>query len=346
MMPLISVIVPVYNTEQYLNHCVDSILNQTFTDFELILVDDGSPDNSGAICDEYAAKDNRIHVIHQENQGVSVARNAGIDWVFANSDSQFISFIDSDDWVHSRFLELLYKGIHEFSVKISQCRFLKTDGSQDVPEVKEKMKLITPAEHYKDYYSAAVWNKLFTRECWDRIRFPVGQIYGEDAAVWYKILLAEKTIALIDEKLYYYFQRADSVMKADWEPKYMARMNTWDAQIAFIRKHGDAELIQAVLNWYCKIGKKEYLAIERSSAISEPEKKKYQAIMRRKFRRILFRNKKEVKNTRYFKWVDATAYSEFRKVKKDVTEKLDELYWTARGILGKPIRIVKRMFKR
>ena len=103
-MPIISVIVSVYKVEPYIRQCVDSILAQTFTDFELILVDDGSPDNCGAICDEYAAQDCRVRVIHQENGGLSAARNAGIDWAFANSDSQWLAFVDSDDWVHPDYL--------------------------------------------------------------------------------------------------------------------------------------------------------------------------------------------------------------------------------------------------
>ena len=107
-MPEISVIVPVYNTEQYLHRCVDSILAQTFTDFELILVDDGSPDNSGAICDEYAGKDQRIHVIHQSNGGRGLVRNAALNWIQTNSDSKWIAFVDSDDWIHPQYLEVLF----------------------------------------------------------------------------------------------------------------------------------------------------------------------------------------------------------------------------------------------
>ena len=105
----ISVIVPVYKVENYLHRCVDSILGQSFADFELILVDDGSPDNCGSICDAYAVKDSRIRVIHQENGGLSAARNAGIDWVFAHSDSQWLTFIDSDDWIHGSFLQILHR---------------------------------------------------------------------------------------------------------------------------------------------------------------------------------------------------------------------------------------------
>ena len=116
-MPLISVIVPVYKVEEYLSRCVDSILSQTFEDFELILIDDGSPDNCGKICDEYTKKDNRVHVIHQENGGLSSARNAGIDWAFENSDSEWLTFIDSDDWVHIQYLDLLLsKFNHSFLV--------------------------------------------------------------------------------------------------------------------------------------------------------------------------------------------------------------------------------------
>ena len=111
-MPVISVIVPVYNVEKYLHRCVDSILAQTFTDFELILVDDGSPDNCGKICDEYAEKDSRIHVIHKVNGGLSDARNAGLDWAFANSNSEWVTFIDSDDWVDKYYLEYLYNSIY------------------------------------------------------------------------------------------------------------------------------------------------------------------------------------------------------------------------------------------
>lgn len=323
-MPLISVIVPVYKVEPYLARCVDSILAQTFRDFELLLVDDGSPDHCGTICDEYAKMDSRVHVLHRENQGVSASRNAGIDWVFANSDSKYIGFVDSDDWVHPRFLELLYKGIHVLHVNISQCCYLSTDGTQDIPEVSEKMKLIDATEHYRDYYSAAVWNKLFSRACWENIRFPVGQIYGEDAAVWYKILLAEKTIALIDEILYYYYQRADSVMKAAWEPKYIARMDTWDDLIALLNQRGDKELLEAVITWYCRIASHEYLAIEESTRLTDAEKKYYQAVMAGKFRKLLVRNHREVKKESYFNWIRSIAFPKY-----------DWCYWTIKGIIGK-----------
>ena len=122
-MPQISVIVPVYSAEKYLHRCVDSILAQTFTDFELILVDDGSPDNCGAICDEYARKDSRVHVIHQENQGQAAARNYGIE----AATGEWVCFIDSDDEVHAQMLELLYHAITDGHIGISMCSAAEGD---------------------------------------------------------------------------------------------------------------------------------------------------------------------------------------------------------------------------
>ena len=113
----ISVVVPVYKVEQFLHRCVDSILCQSYEAFDLILVDDGSPDNCGKICEEYAEKDSRVHVIHQKNGGLSAARNTGIAWSIANSDSRWIAFVDSDDWVHPRFLEKLGLALQESNVK-------------------------------------------------------------------------------------------------------------------------------------------------------------------------------------------------------------------------------------
>ena len=106
-MPKISVIVPVYKVEKYLRRCIDSILNQTFNDFDLILVDDGSPDSCGDICEKYEKTDNRITVIHRENGGLSAARNSGIKWALKNSDSEWITFVDSDDWLHPDYLKIL-----------------------------------------------------------------------------------------------------------------------------------------------------------------------------------------------------------------------------------------------
>ena len=123
----ISVIVPVYKVEQFLHRCVESILRQSFYNFELILVDDGSPDSCGEICDAYAAGDNRIHVIHQKNGGLSAARNTGIDYVMKSSDSHWIAFVDSDDWIHPDYLKVLYTTAQKTCCKISACGFFRRE---------------------------------------------------------------------------------------------------------------------------------------------------------------------------------------------------------------------------
>ena len=189
-MPQISIIVPVYKVEQYLRRCVDSILAQTFADFELILVDDGSPDNSGAICDEYAAKDPRITVIHQENGGLSAARNAAIDWVFTNSDSQWLTFIDSDDWIHAEYLARLLNAAVENQVSISACNFEITTGDNPaIPPEQFDTTLWTPENFFVEHNVTATtaWAKLYRKECFQTIRYPVGKIH-EDEFTTYKIL--------------------------------------------------------------------------------------------------------------------------------------------------------------
>jgi glycosyltransferase involved in cell wall biosynthesis len=323
-MPHISVIVPVYKVELYLRRCVDSILTQTFTDFELILVDDGSPDNCGTICDEYAEKDQRVHVIHRRNGGLSAARNTGIDWVFANSNSEYISFVDSDDWVHPRFLELLYEGIQRFRVNICQCRFLKTDGTEDIPEVNNTFKRITPTEHYAYYYSAAVWNKLFSRSCWNTIRFPEGQIY-EDVAIWYRIIFAEQSIALVDEVLYYYYINPEGIMRSQWTPAQMAQIRGWDEQLAFLRDNGSPEAIKVIRVKYIKILWWHYQRIKLCDRISPFEKTLYMARVRRKMEGLM----------------RETGFGEERWIYEQLHPIRERCYWTARGVAGKVKRLLK-----
>lgn len=206
----ISVIVPVYKVEQYLNRCVDSILNQTFTDFELILVDDGSPDNCGRICDEYAATNKRIKVIHQKNQGVSVARNVGIEYALTTC-SEWIAFIDSDDWVHPQYLEILYNTATKNKVNIVSCSFYYSVSNQeDNYELFEinKIKAVKGTTEFlfvKKYMNTyAPWGRLYRKSSFSAIRFPAGQRF-EDMRTIYKVLYNNGKIAYIQNKLYYYF---------------------------------------------------------------------------------------------------------------------------------------------
>lgn len=239
-MPQISVIVPVYKVEPYLHRCVDSILAQTFTDFELILVDDGSPDNCGAICDEYAQKDSRVHVIHQENGGLSAARNAGIDWVFENSDSEWLTFVDSDDWIHPRMLEQLYHAVLEYNVEVSICGYEETgEDNRWTNAVAAQVKLWPVEQFYVEHNvnATVAWGKLYARACFADIRYPVGKIY-EDEYVTYRILFQFEQVAVIDVPMYAYFVNPEGITKSEWTVKRLDKLDALIEQISFFEGSG------------------------------------------------------------------------------------------------------------
>lgn len=243
-MPTISVIVPVYNVEPYIRRCIDSILAQTFTDFELILVDDGSPDNCGKICDEYAQNDNRIHVIHQENGGLSAARNAGIDFAFENSDSRWLNFIDSDDWVHPEYLERLYQATVEHDVAVSVCGYVETDGDEpDIAEADTESQMWTPEDFYVEHHvnATVACGKLYRKECFETIRYPVGKIH-EDEYVTYRILFEKEKLVFIIAPLYAYFVNPKGITNSEWTPKRLDSLDAIEEQILFFAKSGFSEL--------------------------------------------------------------------------------------------------------
>lgn len=238
-MAKISVIVPVYKVEQYLRRCVDSILSQTFSDFELILIDDGSPDRCGEICDEYKQRDDRVVVIHQSNGGLSAARNTGIAWCFDKSNSNWFTFIDSDDWVHPKYLEDLLHAVQKYQTKVSICEFYETiDEGAEIAEY-GKEEVVTPEEFYdKNRINATVaWGKLYNRECFEKIRFPQGRLH-EDEFTTYKILFQYSYIAIVKKKLYYYFRNNQSIMHMTWSDKRLDALEAHKEQIHFFMERG------------------------------------------------------------------------------------------------------------
>lgn len=252
-MSSISVIVPVYKVEPFLYRCVDSILAQTFADFELILVDDGSPDNCGAICDEYAAKDSRIHVIHQKNGGLSAARNTGIDWVFANSESCWLAFVDSDDWIHPEYLKVLYTTTEQTLCKISACGFLRTSG-EDFPENQDFSLQSMSAD---DYYcgemhegcSAVAWNKLYHRSLFKQLRYPIGKLHEDEFTTYLAVYQAGK-VGVTPAQLYAYYQNPDGIMRSEWNPRRMHVLEAFEQQIAFAQKNGNDRLLKKIVMQY------------------------------------------------------------------------------------------------
>ena len=214
-MAKISIIVPVYQVEKYIRQCIDSILAQTFTDFELILVDDGSKDNSGKICDEYAEKDKRIRVIHKENDGLSDARNKGLD----NASGNYFMFVDSDDYIAPNMAECLYKKISEAKADIAACnyRYVFEDGKKDF-STENKAEVINANEIFynrKNERNYGFWtiacNKLYKREKFKSLRFRFGK-YHEDEFWANDIYQMDIKAVTISESLYYYRQRGNSIM--------------------------------------------------------------------------------------------------------------------------------------
>lgn len=212
MNPKISIIVPVYKVEKYLNKCIESILNQTFKDFELILVDDGSPDKCGQICDEYAKKDNRVIVIHKENGGQATARNVALD--IARGD--YIGFVDSDDWIDCDMYELLYGLCIDNNCDISNCSSriyfkdkTRVNGGHKlvVHNTQESMEVLLKG----DLYDECLWTKLIKRTLLEDIRIPVGIAY-EDTAFMYRVVDKAKRVCCIGEAKYNYIKRDDSTM--------------------------------------------------------------------------------------------------------------------------------------
>ena len=239
-MAKISVIVPVYKVEVYLHRCVDSILNQSFSDFELILVDDGSPDACGAICDDYAARDSRVRVIHQENGGLSAARNSGIDWTFANSDSQWLAFVDSDDWLHRDYLRKLYSAVESRNVVMSICGWLATETSMEDAELPDQPILLLDSESaFVEHYdkSMAAWCKLIRKDLFSALRFPVGKLH-EDAFVTHKLLFSREKVAVVDEKLYYYYQNPTSITRARWSDRKLHSIEAHELRLDYFRQKG------------------------------------------------------------------------------------------------------------
>lgn len=203
---MVSVIVPIYKVEQYLPQCIDSIIDQTYRDLEIILVDDGSPDACGRICDEYAQKDKRIKVYHKENGGLSDARNYGIRM----ATGEYLGFVDSDDWVEPDMFETLVSTAEEDNADIVSCGFFREASENTVVNSNDNMKFTNSADLVKallrDDISVFVWNKLYQKSCLPQSAFSKGHVY-EDIAIMHKILLMAACGVSISKPLYHY--RAD-----------------------------------------------------------------------------------------------------------------------------------------
>ena len=247
--PLISIIIPIYKVEQYLRRCLDSVVNQTYANLDIILVDDGSPDNCPQICDDYAAKDNRIAVIHKKNGGLSDARNAGLDIC----KGKFISFVDSDDWIDLNYVKVLFDLLTATNTDISIGNFFKTDGTKKAPTFPIQHRTLNPTEAiiYCTRGSSPAFaiscSKLYKKELFDNLRFPVGK-YHEDEFTTYLLFYKSASIAYTSQVLYYYYSRETSIMAT--QHPYDA-LEAFEQSYLFFKEKKELELLPHLLPPLC-----------------------------------------------------------------------------------------------
>lgn len=235
---LISVIIPVYNVEKYLSQCIVSVLKQSYRNLEIILIDDGSTDKSGGICDDYAKKDKRINVIHQKNRGLSSVRNIGVE----NARGEYIFWIDSDDYVSEVIIEELYKNIIRYNADISICEF--TQGAERNYCFKNKeatytksfdntkgLELIYKSHHFS-FVMVASWAKLIKKSLYTGIHYPDGKLF-EDIYVSHKLINKCLNIVYTDKIMYYYYQSSESILGNKLHIKKLDYLGAFEERIHF-----------------------------------------------------------------------------------------------------------------
>lgn len=249
-MPEITVIVPVYKVEPYLETCVNSILAQTFTDYEILLIDDGSPDSCGEICDAFEKRYPFIKAVHCENGGLSAARNVGI----TQAKGRYLSFIDSDDFIAPDMLETFYRLITDNQADISACGIMDCFGERKTLRCPAGQTIICNAEKgiriilAGEKLSVNAVNKLYKKSLFDNIRFPVGKT-SEDAFVMIKLFGLAATVAITTDPKYFYIHREDSITTKDYRPSDLAVIEAYEQNFQYIRKAYPSLEQQAEFRW-------------------------------------------------------------------------------------------------
>lgn len=237
-MPEISVIIPVYNVEQYLSKCLESVINQTFTDLEIIIVDDGSTDDGLSICREYEAKDERIHVYHKTNGGLSSARNYGLD----RATGKYIGFVDSDDYISEDMYESLYNNLISYNADMSLCGLYdiynglpqKVNNNHSIFEAtpEEAIKVVMESE----ITSVTAVNKLYKRELFESVRYPEGKV-SEDAFVIVDLLMQCKKTVITSDQKYYYIHREGSITTLKFRPQHLHVLEAYEKNYTLIEEN-------------------------------------------------------------------------------------------------------------
>ncbi len=285
---LVSILIPAYKVEKYISTCISSALEQSYRNVEIVIVDDGSPDGTGAICDEYAEKDERVKVIHQQNSGVSVARNIALE----ASCGEYIYCLDSDDRIEPDTIELLMECMHRDGSDIACCNFLKIDEAGNALETPEGFTddLLTAekflVQAYDDRFyaaSAIVANKLYKRSVIGELRFPAGKQH-EDEFLSYRIIGNAKTISTSSARKYFYLQHSGSIMGKQQSVHRLDAVEAYLQKAEWYRDKGNNYLMYRALRQSCgtMAKKKEILDMKDSEVRS-----RYSELKKRFFRILL-----------------------------------------------------------
>lgn len=295
MEELISVIIPVYNVKPFLVECLDSVINQSYSNLEIIIVDDGSNDGSEKICDEYKLKDNRIKVIHKENGGSSSARNTGIDCCLGN----FITFIDSDDYIHKDMIKILYDDIKNNDADMAICDY---SNNYDL-EVKNKkdIKLFYNLEEilgnlYNEYNICfgTPWGKLYKKNLFNEIRYPLNKKY-EDTFIIHRVYGHVKNLVFSNNTLYFYRIRENSLMNAKYSLSNLDELEAILDRMNFVKERNFEYFYARDFYRYVNALRRHYIQIKKHFP-KEREKlvyiiKEFNSIYNRNTRKLIFKNK-------------------------------------------------------
>lgn len=252
---LVSIVIPVYNTQDYLERCISSALNQTHQNMQIILINDGSTDNSGAMCDAYAEIDSRVEVIHQENAGQSAARNIGLDKI----NGQWVTFLDSDDYISKHFVEINLAACLQHNADISVSgHVIDYNGNicEDGFDKSTQVECITNREAVIRHFSkkGALFNmacgKLYRVSLWNDLRFPVGKMW-EDLFISHRVLYTSERVAVLDVRLYAYYMAPGSLMRKPFNIKRLDALDAWSESIRFYEHANEPEFADIAQRIYC-----------------------------------------------------------------------------------------------
>jgi len=283
MNPLISIIVPVYNGEAYIEKCFNSILKQTHENLEIIIINDGSKDSSPEICDKFAELDNRIKLVHQTNRGLSSVRNKGIE--MASGD--LIGFVDSDDSIHPNMYEMLLNNLRDYEADIAMCETTKVYDTNINEHIKESNKTIRKQQIYtfnqeeafknlfneKNLVTVVPWNKLYKKEIFKHVRYPDGKVHDDEFVIHHIIQTAQKFV-FTDAILYYYYHNKYSFTNEKYKLSKLDALEAIKDRVLFFEKYEYNHLLQKGINNYLHLTIIHYYLVQKHYPLEKEVKKK------------------------------------------------------------------------